>query len=50
MVGSPRRIVEQLVALHHQGVEGVHLVFLDFDELELFGARVLPLLREAGLR
>lgn len=50
MVGSPRRIVEQLVELHQQGVEGVHLVFLDFDEIEVFGARVIPLLREAGLR
>jgi FMNH2-dependent dimethyl sulfone monooxygenase len=50
IVGSPRTVAEQLIAIQRVGIDGLHLGFLDYDELDFFGARVLPLLREAGLR
>lgn len=50
VVGSPRRVVEHLQALQRVGLDGVHLGFLDYDDLDVVGQRVLPLLREAGLR
>lgn len=51
MVGSPQRIADYIVRLHRAGVDGVQLSFFDFKpDLEFFGERVLPLLREAGLR
>ncbi len=50
LVGSPRRVAEQLMDLHRQGIEGVHMIFLDFDELNVVGPRLLELLQEAGLR
>ncbi|MGF6291615.1 FMNH2-dependent dimethyl sulfone monooxygenase [Paraburkholderia youngii] len=51
IVGSPQQIAEYIVRLHRAGIDGVQLSFFDFQpDLEFFGARVLPLLREAGLR
>lgn len=50
MVGSPRRLVEQLIDLHHQGIDGGHMVLLDFDDLDFFGTHVMPLLHAAGRR
>ncbi len=51
LIGSPETIARQIIALHGAGVDGVQLAFYDFaPDLELFGRRVLPLLREAGLR
>lgn len=50
IVGSPQTIVDRLIALRGVGLDGVHLGFLDYDEIDYFGARVLPLLKEAGLR
>ncbi|WGS54852.1 LLM class flavin-dependent oxidoreductase [Paraburkholderia sp. D15] len=51
MVGSPQRIADYIVRLHRAGVDGVQLSFFDFEpDLAFFGERVLPLLREAGLR
>ncbi|MEX3898519.1 LLM class flavin-dependent oxidoreductase [Paraburkholderia sp. BR10954] len=51
MVGSPQQIAEYIVRLYHASIDGVQLSFFDFQpDLEFFGARVLPLLREAGLR
>ncbi|MBW0447417.1 LLM class flavin-dependent oxidoreductase [bacterium M00.F.Ca.ET.228.01.1.1] len=51
IVGSPQQIADYIVRLHRAGVDGVQLSFFDFQpDLEFFGARVLPLLREAGLR
>ena len=49
VVGSPRTIAERLIELRRVGLDGVHLGFLDYDELDYFGAEVLPLLQEAGL-
>ncbi|MFP4848783.1 LLM class flavin-dependent oxidoreductase [Paraburkholderia sp. BR14264] len=51
IVGSPQQIAEYIVRLHRAGIDGVQLSFFDFQpDLDFFGARVLPLLREAGLR
>jgi dimethylsulfone monooxygenase len=51
LVGSPEEIADYIVRLHRTGIDGVQLSFFDFaPDLELFGRRVLPLLREAGLR
>lgn len=51
LVGSPQGIVDQLVALHAEGVDGFHLSFFDFlPDLTHFGKEVLPLMRDAGLR
>ena len=51
MTGSPQQIADYIVRLHQAGVDGVQLSFFDFQpDLAFFGERVLPLLREAGLR
>lgn len=51
LIGTPEQIVEQLIDLEKAGVNGMMVGFLDyFEELEYFGDRILPLMREAGLR
>ncbi|TDV13966.1 FMNH2-dependent dimethyl sulfone monooxygenase [Paraburkholderia caballeronis] len=51
IVGSPEEIAAYIVRLHRAGIDGVQLSFFDFEpDLRFFGERVLPLLREAGLR
>jgi FMNH2-dependent dimethyl sulfone monooxygenase len=51
IVGTPEQVVEQLVALKKTGIDGVQLGFYDFlPDIGYFGERILPLLREAGLR
>lgn len=51
IVGSPQEVADTIVRLHRAGVDGVQLSFFDFKpDLDFFGERVLPLLREAGLR
>ncbi|GGK21742.1 LLM class flavin-dependent oxidoreductase [Salinarimonas ramus] len=51
LVGTPERIVEDLIRICDQGWQGAALSFVNYtDELPFFCARVLPLLREAGLR
>jgi alkanesulfonate monooxygenase SsuD/methylene tetrahydromethanopterin reductase-like flavin-dependent oxidoreductase (luciferase family) len=51
LIGSPETIVQELRHLHEEGIDGVTLSFVNFkDELPFFIDRVLPLLREAGLR
>jgi dimethylsulfone monooxygenase len=51
IIGSPQQVVEQLAALHAIGIDGVQLCFYDFKlDLEYFGDKILPLLKEAGLR
>jgi alkanesulfonate monooxygenase SsuD/methylene tetrahydromethanopterin reductase-like flavin-dependent oxidoreductase (luciferase family) len=51
LVGSPARIAEELAAISDAGFEGVALSFVNYrDELPYFVAKVLPLLREMGLR
>lgn len=51
ITGSPEEVADTIVRLHRAGIDGVQLSFFDFKpDLDFFGARVLPLLREAGLR
>lgn len=51
LVGTPERIAEDLAAIAGQGYAGAALTFVNYtEELPLFCARVLPLLRDAGLR
>jgi dimethylsulfone monooxygenase len=51
IVGSPERVAAELESLSDAGMDGVLMAFLDYDrELEYFGERVMPLLRERGLR
>jgi FMNH2-dependent dimethyl sulfone monooxygenase len=45
------RYVRDIIRLRQAGIDGIHLSFFDFaPDLEQFGARVLPLLYQAGLR
>jgi FMNH2-dependent dimethyl sulfone monooxygenase len=51
IVGSPDEVADYIVRLHKAGIDGVQLSFFDFKpDLDFFGERVMPLLREAGLR
>lgn len=51
VVGTPEQVAEQFVALHRAGIDGLQLSFYDFQpDLAFFGQRILPLLRQAGLR
>ncbi|WP_406494413.1 LLM class flavin-dependent oxidoreductase [Streptomyces sp. NBC_00846] len=51
LIGTPEQIVEQLAGLSQAGVDGMMIGFLDYvEELQYFGERVLPLMKEAGLR
>ena len=51
LIGTPEQIVEQMIQLSEAGVDGMMIGFLDYaEELEYFGERVLPLMKEAGLR
>jgi len=51
IIGSPEQVVDQLLALKRIGIDGVQLGFYDFlPDLEYFGERILPLMRQAGLR
>jgi FMNH2-dependent dimethyl sulfone monooxygenase len=51
LVGSPEQIVDQFKALTLAGIDGLQLSFYDFQpDLDFFGERVLPLMRQAGLR
>ena len=51
LVGTPEQVVNQLIDLEHAGIEGIALIWHDYlHELDYFEQRVLPLMREAGLR
>jgi dimethylsulfone monooxygenase len=51
IVGSPEQVVSELQRISDAGVNGMCLTFLDYnEELKYFDAKVMPLLREAGLR
>ena len=51
VVGSPEQVVDGLARLHAAGCDGVQVNFYDYlPDLEFFGARVLPLMKQAGLR
>lgn len=51
LVGTPERIVEEIAAISAKGYAGIALSFVNYtQELAFFCDRVLPLMREAGLR
>lgn len=51
LVGTPEQIVEWAIRLHAAGCDGLQVNFYDYlPDLDLFGRRVLPLLKQAGLR
>ncbi|OZI72362.1 LLM class flavin-dependent oxidoreductase [Bordetella genomosp. 12] len=51
LLGTPEQITEQLQAYSDYGLKGVVLYFLDYvKELDYFDRKVMPLLKEAGLR
>lgn len=51
LIGTPQQITDQLQTYSDYGLKGVVLYFLDYaKELDYFDQKVMPLLREAGLR
>lgn len=51
VVGTPEQVVEQFVKLSEAGCDGIQVNFFDYlPDLEYFGDRVIPLMKEAGLR
>jgi len=51
LVGTPQDIADRLVEMHRAGFAGTTVSFVNFrDELPYFCDRVLPLLKDAGLR
>jgi FMNH2-dependent dimethyl sulfone monooxygenase len=49
--GTPEQVVDQFVGLARAGVEGMALIWQDYAvEIPYFKDRVLPLMRQAGLR
>jgi alkanesulfonate monooxygenase SsuD/methylene tetrahydromethanopterin reductase-like flavin-dependent oxidoreductase (luciferase family) len=51
IVGTPEQVVRELQAISDAGIDGVVLGFLDYyAELQYFDKRVMPLLKQAGLR
>src|SRR5581483_7169680 len=51
MFGTPEQIVDWCIRLQQAGIDGIHLTFFDFaEDIEFFGKRVLPLMKQAGLR
>lgn len=51
MVGTPEQVTDELVKLSQIGIEGMILSWLDYnEEISYFGERVMPLMRQAGLR
>jgi len=51
VVGSPEQVVDQFLKLRNAGCDGFQLSFYDFQpDLAFFGAHVLPLMKQAGLR
>ncbi|MDB5819694.1 MAG: alkanesulfonate monooxygenase [Rhizobacter sp.] len=51
LIGTPEQIVATLVKFHEAGYAGVGLSFVNYaDELPFFCERVMPLMKQAGLR
>jgi FMNH2-dependent dimethyl sulfone monooxygenase len=49
--GTPEQVVDQFLKLKAAGCDGMQINFFDFaPDLEYFAARVLPLMKQAGLR
>jgi FMNH2-dependent dimethyl sulfone monooxygenase len=51
LVGTPQRIVDEMIAIAEKGYEGIALSFVNYtQELPYFCDTVLPLLKRAGYR
>jgi dimethylsulfone monooxygenase len=51
VVGTPEQVVEEFGRLNEAGMEGMIMGFVDYnEEMKYFGEKVLPLMKEAGLR
>ncbi|MPZ70588.1 MAG: LLM class flavin-dependent oxidoreductase [Actinobacteria bacterium] len=51
LIGTPEQVVEGFQELSDAGMEGMIMGFLDYnEEVDYFGEKVMPLMREAGLR
>jgi alkanesulfonate monooxygenase SsuD/methylene tetrahydromethanopterin reductase-like flavin-dependent oxidoreductase (luciferase family) len=51
LIGRPERIADEIVRMSQLGLSGATISFVNFnEELPFFVDRVLPLLRQAGLR
>ena len=51
LIGTPEQVVDQMLELKQLGIDGIVLSWLDYyEEMKYFGEKVLPLMREAGLR
>jgi FMNH2-dependent dimethyl sulfone monooxygenase len=51
IIGSPTQVVERLQQLKQAGCDGVQICLFDYEpELDYFGRKVVPLMRDAGLR
>lgn len=51
LVGTPEQVVTMMKELADLGIEGFILSWLDYyEELKYFGEKVLPLMKQAGLR
>ena len=51
IVGTPEQVADYILRLKQVGIDGIQLSFYDFKpDLAFFGERVLPLLKQAGLR
>lgn len=51
LIGTPEQIVDQIAKLKAAGIDGIQIGFFDFKhDLEHFADRILPLLKQAGLR
>lgn len=51
LVGTPEQIVDEMVKIHASGFAGAALTFVNYaGELPFFCERVIPLMRQAGLR
>lgn len=49
--GTPERVVDYCLKLKRAGCDGIQINFFDYmPDLEFFGARILPLMHQAGLR
>ncbi len=49
--GTPEKVVDYCLKLKRAGCDGIQINFFDYmPDLEFFGARVLPLMHQAGLR
>ena len=51
IVGTPEQVADYILRLKQVGIDGIQLSFFDFKpDLAFFGERVLPLLKQSGLR